>query len=94
MIGHRNDIVVRTGEEACVSADISDGGVQSLVPRKFLDWHQKSDFEFKFNLHLRHSCKQNIQNIVTWSQNTSANIEEFACIYDMDGLFSGVPPYP
>ena len=30
-----NDIVVRTGEEACVSAEIRDGAVQSLVPRKF-----------------------------------------------------------
>ena len=35
VIGHRNDIVVRTGEEACVSAEIRDGAVQSLVPRKF-----------------------------------------------------------
>ena len=35
VIGHRNDIVVRTGEEACVSAEIHDGAVQSLVPRKF-----------------------------------------------------------
>ena len=33
VIGHRNDIVVRTG--ACVSAEIRDGAVQSLVPRKF-----------------------------------------------------------
>ena len=35
MIGHRNDIVVRTGEEACVSAENRDGAVQSLVPQKF-----------------------------------------------------------
>ena len=35
VIGHRNDIVVRTGEEACVSAEIRDGAVQSLLPRKF-----------------------------------------------------------
>ena len=34
MIGHRNDIVVRTGEEACVSAEIRDGAVQSIVHRK------------------------------------------------------------
>ena len=31
-----------------------------------------------------------MQNIVTWGQNLSANIEEFACI-SMGGLFSGVP---
>ena len=35
VIGHRNYIVVRTGEEARVSAEIRDGAVQSLVPRKF-----------------------------------------------------------
>ena len=57
-----------------------------------LDWHQKSDFELNSNLHLRHSCNQNMQNIVTWGQNMSANIKEFACI-SMGGLFSGVPPY-
>ena len=56
-----------------------------------LDWHQKSDFEFNSNLHSRHSCNQNMQNIVTWGQNMSANIEEFACI-SMEELFSGVPP--
>ena len=56
-----------------------------------LDWHQKSDFELNSNIHLRHSCNQNMQNIVTWGQNMSANIEEFACI-SMGGLFSGVPP--
>ena len=33
-----------------------------------------------------------MQNIVTWGQNMSANIEEFAC-FSMGGLFSGVPPY-
>ena len=33
-----------------------------------------------------------MQNIVTWGQNMSANIEEFAFI-SMGGLFSGVPPY-
>ena len=33
-----------------------------------------------------------MQTIVTWGQNMSANIEEFACI-SMGGLFSGVPPY-
>ena len=33
-----------------------------------------------------------MQNIVTWGQNMSANIEEFACI-SIGGLFSGVPPY-
>ena len=27
VIGHRNNIVVRTGEEACVSAEIRDGAV-------------------------------------------------------------------
>ena len=32
-----------------------------------------------------------MQNIVTWGQNMSANMEEFACI-SMGGLFSGVPP--
>ena len=32
-----------------------------------------------------------MQNIVTWGQNMSANIEEFECI-SMGGLFSGVPP--
>ena len=32
-----------------------------------------------------------MQNIVTWGQNMSANIEEFACI-SMGGLFSGVLP--
>ena len=32
-----------------------------------------------------------MQNIVTWGQNMSANIEKFACI-SMGGLFSGVPP--
>ena len=32
-----------------------------------------------------------MQNIVTWGQNMSANIEEFVCI-SMGGLFSGVPP--
>ena len=32
-----------------------------------------------------------MQNIVTWGQNMSENIEEFACI-SMGGLFSGVPP--
>ena len=32
-----------------------------------------------------------MQNIVTWGQNMSANIEEFACI-SMGGLFSDVPP--
>ena len=57
-----------------------------------LDWHQKSDFELNSNIHLRHSCNQNMQNIVTWGQNMSVNIEEFACI-SMGGLFSGVPPY-
>ena len=31
-----------------------------------------------------------MQNIVTWGQNVSANIEEFAC-FSMGGLFSGVP---
>ena len=56
-----------------------------------LDWHQKTDFELNSNIHLRHSCNQNMQNIVTWGQNMSANIEEFACI-SMGGLFSGVPP--
>ena len=56
-----------------------------------LDWHQKSDIELNSNLHLRHSCNQNMQNIVTWGRNLSANIEEFACI-SMGGLFSGVPP--
>ena len=56
-----------------------------------LDWHQKSDFELNSNIHLRHSCNQNMQNIVTWGQNMSANIEEFACI-SMGRLFSGVPP--
>ena len=56
-----------------------------------LDWHQKSDFELNFNIHLRHSCNQNMQNIVTWGQNMSANIEELAC-FSMGGLFSGVPP--
>ena len=56
-----------------------------------LDWHQKSDFELNSNIHLRHSCNQNMQNIVTWGQNMSANIEEFACI-SMGELFSGVPP--
>ena len=55
------------------------------------DWHQKSEFELNSNIHLRHSCNQNMQNIVTWGQNMSANIEEFACI-SMGGLFSGVPP--
>ena len=45
-----------------------------------LDWHQKSDFELNSNIHLRHSCNQNMQNVVTWGQNMSANIEEFACI--------------
>ena len=35
VIDHRNDIVVRTGEEACVSAEIRDGAVRSLVPWKF-----------------------------------------------------------
>ena len=54
-----------------------------------LDWHQKSDFELNSNIHLRHSCNQNMQNIVTWGQNMSANIEEFACI-SMGRLFSGV----
>ena len=41
---------------------------------------------------LRHTCNQTIQNrpIVTWGQNTSSNIEEFACI-SKGGLFSGVP---
>ena len=57
-----------------------------------LDWHQKSDFELNSNIHLRHSCNQNMQNIVTWGQNMSANIEEFPCI-SMGGLFSGVPPW-
>ena len=33
-----------------------------------------------------------MQNIVTWGQNVSADIEEFACI-SMGGLFSGVPPH-
>ena len=33
-----------------------------------------------------------MQNIVTWGQNMSADIEEFACI-SMGRLFSGVPPY-
>ena len=32
-----------------------------------------------------------MQNIVTWGQNISTNIEEFACI-SLGGLFSGVPP--
>ena len=32
-----------------------------------------------------------MQNIVTWGQNMSANIEEFVCI-SMGGLLSGVPP--
>ena len=32
-----------------------------------------------------------MQNIVTWGQNMSSNIEEFVCI-SMEGLFSGVPP--
>ena len=35
VIGHRNNIVVRTGEEARVSAEICDGAVQSPVSRKF-----------------------------------------------------------
>ena len=33
-----------------------------------------------------------MQNIVTWGQNMSTNIEEFVCI-SMGGLFSGVPPW-
>ena len=85
MIGHQNDIVVRTGEEACVSAEIRDGAVQSLVPRNLPRLTSKSDFELNSNIHLRHSCNQNMQNIVTWGQNMSANIEEFACI-SMGGL--------
>ena len=32
-----------------------------------------------------------MQNIVTWGQNMSTNIEEFAC-FSMGGLFSGAPP--
>ena len=73
--------MVRTGEEACVSAEIHDAAVQAARTSKIcLDCHQKSDFELNFNLHLRHSCNQNIQNIVTWGQNTSTNIERFACI--------------
>ena len=56
-----------------------------------LDWHQKNDFELNSNIHLRHSCNQNMQNIVTWGQNMRANIEEFVCI-SIGGLFSGVPP--
>ena len=92
MIGHRNDIVVRTGEEACVSAEIRGWRCSIARTSKIcLDWHQKSDFKLNSNIHLRHSCKQNMQNIVTWGQNMSANIEEFACI-SMGGLFSGVPP--
>ena len=35
VIGRRNNIVVRTGEEARVSAGIRDGTVQSPVSRKF-----------------------------------------------------------
>ena len=58
----------------------------------YLDWHQKSDFDLNSNLHVRHSCNQNMQNIVTWGQNMSANIKEFVCI-SMGGLFSGVPPW-
>ena len=33
-----------------------------------------------------------MQNIVTWGQNMSANIEEFVCV-SMGGLFSGVSPH-
>ena len=57
-----------------------------------LDWHQKSDFELNSNLRLRHSCNQNMENIVTWGQNMSANIEEFACI-SVGGLFRWCAPY-
>ena len=38
----------------------------SYLKKVGLDWHQKSDFELNFNLHLRHSCNQNIEDIVTW----------------------------
>ena len=69
--------------------------VMALFNRSYLEslprLASKSDFELNSNLHLRYACNQNIQNIVTWDQNTSANIEEFACI-SMGGLFSGVPP--
>ena len=95
VIGHRNNTVVRTVEEACISAEIRDGAIQSLVPQKFDKIDIKKViliFELNLNLHSRHSCNQNIQNIVTWGQNMSANIEEFACI-SMGGLFSGVPLY-
>ena len=34
VIPNQNYIVVRTGEEARVSAEIRDGAVQSLLPRK------------------------------------------------------------
>ena len=68
--------------------------VMALFNRSYLEnlprLASKSDFELNSNIHLRHSCNQNMQNIVTWGQNMSANIEEFACI-SIGGLFSGVP---
>ena len=69
--------------------------VMALFNRSYLEnlprLASESDFELNSNLHLRHSCNQNMQNIVTWGQNMSANIEEFAYIF-MGGLFCGVPP--
>ena len=91
VIGHWNNIVVRTGEEACVGWISWQCCLIACTSKICLDWLQENNFELNFNLQLWHSCNQNIQNIVTWSQNASANIEEFACV-SIGWLFSGVPP--
>ena len=57
-----------------------------------LDWHQKSDFEFNSNIHLRHSCNQNMQNIVTWGQNIWAQTSRNLYVSQWEDLFSGVLP--
>ena len=56
-----------------------------------LVWHHKSDFELNSSLHVRHSCNQNMQNIVTWGSKYERKHRGIVCI-SMGGLFSGVPP--
>ena len=53
--------MVRTGEEAGVSAEIRDGAVQSLYLENLPILTSKKDFELNSNIHLRHSCNQNMQ---------------------------------
>ena len=48
MIGRRNNIVVRTGKEARVSAEIRDGAVQSPYLENLPRFASKKSFQIKF----------------------------------------------